>query len=84
MSDKEQTKTVKVFSTPTCPWCTRAKAYLTDKRVKFENIDVSEDYEAGQQMVAKSGQSGVPQLWIDEEVVVGFNQPLIDQLLNLE
>ena len=84
MSDKEQTKTVKVFSTPSCPWCVRAKQYLTEKGVSFEDIDVSQDYEAGQQMVAKSGQSGVPQLWIDEEVVVGFNQPLIEQLFDIE
>jgi len=84
MSNKEQTKQVKVFSTPTCPWCTRAKAYLQEKGIKFDDIDVSKDYSAAQQMVAKSGQSGVPQLWIDDEVVVGFNQPLIDQLLDLE
>ena len=84
MSDQKQTKRVKIFSTPSCPWCTRAKQYLTEKSIDFEDIDVSQDYEAAQQMVARSGQSGVPQLWIEDEVVVGFNQPLIDQLLGLE
>ncbi len=84
MAQESNTKKVKVFSTPTCPWCTRVKEYLKEKNVTYENIDVSQDYEAAQRMVAKSGQSGVPQLWIDDEVVVGFNQPLIDQLLGLE
>lgn len=82
MENKNEKK-VKVFSTPSCPWCTRAKDYLNENKIEFENIDVSNNYEAAREMVEKSGQSGVPQLWIDEEVVVGFNQPLIDQLLGI-
>ena len=74
-------KKVKVFSTPTCPYCHMAKAYLKNKKVEFEDIDVSRDQAQAIQMVQKSGEMGVPQLWIDDEVVVGFNQPVIDQLL---
>lgn len=76
-------QTIKVFSTPTCPWCTKVKEYLTGKGINFEDIDVSRDNESAAQMVQKSGQMGVPQLWINDEVVVGFDQEKIDQLLGL-
>jgi len=76
-------KKVKVFSTPTCPYCHMAKAYLKDKKIEFEDIDVSINQAQAVQMVQKSGEMGVPQLWIDDEVVIGFNKPVIDQLLGL-
>jgi len=60
-----------------------AKAYLKEKKVAFEDIDVSVNEKQAMAMVKKSGQMGVPQLWIDDEVVVGFDQTLIDNLLGL-
>jgi len=76
-------KKVKVFSTPTCPYCHMAKAYLKDKKIEFEDIDVSLDQNQARAMVEKSGQMGVPQLWIDGEVIIGFNKPAIDHVLDL-
>lgn len=76
-------KKVKVFSTPTCPYCHMAKAYLKDKKIEFEDIDVSQDQAQAVQMVQKSGEMGVPQLWIEDQVVIGFNKPAIDELLGL-
>jgi glutaredoxin-like YruB-family protein len=77
----QQKHTVKVFSTPTCPYCHMAKDFLKSKSVEFEDIDVSQDRVQAMQMVQKSGQMGVPQLWIDGQVVVGFDTPRINQLL---
>ncbi|KKQ02123.1 MAG: YruB family glutaredoxin-like protein [Candidatus Roizmanbacteria bacterium GW2011_GWA2_36_23] len=79
---KEQKK-VKVFSTPTCPYCYMVKDYLKEKHVQFEDINVSIDQVQAMNMVKRSGQMGVPQLWIDDRVVVGFNKPEIDELLKL-
>jgi len=76
-------KKVKVFSTPTCPYCHMAKDYLTDKKVSFEDIDVSQDQQQAQKMIERSGEMGVPQLWIDDQIVIGFNKPAIDHLLGL-
>lgn len=70
-----------VYSTPTCPWCSRAKAYLTQLGVPYEDKDVSRDVEAAREMVRISGQMGVPVLVIDGNVVVGFDKPRIDELL---
>lgn len=74
---------VTVFSTPTCPWCARLKAYLREKRVPFKDVDVSRDTRAAEQMVQRSGQMGVPQAWIDGQVVVGFDRKRVDTLLGL-
>ncbi|MGI6162531.1 MAG: glutaredoxin family protein [Bacillota bacterium] len=74
---------VVVYSTPTCPWCTRAKDYLKQAGIDFEEKDVSVDLQAAREMVKVSGQMGVPVLTIDGSVVVGFDKKKIDQLLGL-
>lgn len=73
--------TVKVYSTPTCPWCTTAKKYLTSKNVAFEDLDVSRNRAAAMEMLEKTGQQGVPVINIDGKYIVGFNQAAIDKLL---
>lgn len=77
-------KAIKVFSTPTCPWCTRVKEYLDENQIEYEDIDVATNREWAIKMIEKSGHQGVPQLWIGNELVVGFNKEKIDDLLELE
>jgi len=74
---------VKVYSTPTCVYCVTLKKFLKDKGIEFKEIDVSEDKEAADRMVEKTGQMGVPVVEIDEEVVVGFDRKKISKLLNI-
>ncbi len=76
-------QTVTVFSTPTCPWCTRLKNYLRQNNVAFKDVDVSADETMAMRMYERSGQLGVPQAWINGEVVVGFDQHRIRDLLGL-
>lgn len=77
-------KNVVVFSTPTCGWCRKLKSYLKQKQIRFKDVDVSRDDKAARDMVKKTGQRGVPQLWINNYPVVGFNKPKIDKLLNIK
>ena len=72
---------VKVYSTKTCPWCKKVKEFLTEKNVKFENIDVGEDQEASKEMVEKSGQMGVPVVDIDGKIIVGFDKEALEKAL---
>lgn len=74
---------VKVYSTPTCPYCKMAKQFLTENNIEFENIDVAANQAATQEMIAKSGQMGVPVLIIDEQVIVGFDKGKIKKLLGV-
>lgn len=73
---------VTVYSTPTCPWCTRAKDYLKDKNISFKEINVAEDRVGAAEMVRKSGQRGVPVIDIAGNIVIGFNQTSLDNYLN--
>lgn len=83
MPDEEKPK-VKVYSTTTCPWCHRAKEFLDELGVEYEDINVAEDQQAAQEMVEKSGQRGVPVIMIGDDVIVGFNPDAIKKALNME
>ena len=74
---------VLVFTTPSCPWCGRAKAYLRERRVPFREVDVSRDASAARDMVRRTGQMGVPVIEIDGRPIVGFDRRRIDSLLGL-
>lgn len=82
MGDKMDKK-VKIYSTPTCPFCIRAKQFLKENNIDFENIDVSANQIAAEEMVRKSGQMGVPVLEIDGEIIVGFDKQRIKQALGI-
>ncbi len=77
-------KKVIVFSTPTCSWCRKLKSYLRENKIRFTDVDVSRDKKALKDMIRKTGQQGVPQMWIDNRPVVGFDKRKIDRLLNLK
>ncbi len=74
---------VKMYSTPTCGYCNIAKDFLEEKGVKVEVFDVSVDEKKRQDLIEKSGQMGVPVLEIGDEIIIGFDQARISQLLNL-
>ena len=75
-------KTVKIYSTPTCPYCMRAKQFLKDNNVEFEDFDVSKDQTKAQEMIDKSGQMGVPVIDIDGEIIVGFDKDAIEKAIS--
>ena len=75
---------VKVYSTPTCPYCHTLKAFLKEKGVEFQDIDVSQDEKALNEMIDKSSQMGVPVSDIDGQIVIGFDREKICQLLKIE
>ncbi len=77
-------KKVKIYTTPLCPWCQVTKDFLKSYNIEFEEIDVSQDIEKAKEMIEKSGQTGVPVIEIDDQVVVGFNRPLLEKLLGIE
>jgi len=76
-------KNVKVYSTPTCPWCVRAKQFLKDNNIAFEDFDVGADQAKADEMVKVSGQMGVPVINIEGEIIVGFDKDRIKQSLGI-
>ena len=76
--------TVKVYSTPWCAYCKKAKEYFAAHNVVFTESDVSTDEKARDEMISKSGQLGVPVIDIDGKIVVGFDQDRLAELLQIK
>ena len=76
-------KEVVIFSTPTCHFCQQTKEFLKEHNIDFTEHDVSVDQEKRQEMIEKSGQMGVPVLFIGEEIIIGYDEPKIKQELGL-
>ena len=70
-----------IYYTPTCPYCKRAKEYLSRQGIEYTEHNVATDRKAAKEMVKRSGQLGVPVILIGDEVIVGFHQSQIDKLL---
>jgi len=75
---------IRVFSTPTCPYCVTLKAYLDEKGFKYEDINVAEDKKAAKEMIEKSGQMGVPVSEIKGEIIIGFDKEKINKILGIK
>ncbi|MBU3964664.1 glutathione S-transferase N-terminal domain-containing protein [Patescibacteria group bacterium] len=75
---------VKIYSTPSCPYCEILKQFLYEKGVKFEVIDVSDNEEAQNYIFEKTGKMAVPVTEIDDEIVIGFDKQKIMELLRLK
>lgn len=72
---------IKIYSTPTCPWCKKTKDYLKSKNIDFIDVNVADDMKEREEMRSLSKQSGVPVINIDGKIVVGFNKIEIDKLI---
>jgi glutaredoxin 3 len=72
---------ITLYSTPSCTYCRKAKAFFQQNRIPFSEYDVSRDRRRADEMVRKSGQMGVPVIDINGRIIVGFNQPEIEKAL---
>ncbi|MAQ77334.1 NrdH-redoxin [Candidatus Campbellbacteria bacterium] len=74
-------KTVEIYSTPTCHFCHMAKDYFQEKNIEYTEHNVAEDQEKRAEMMEATGQMGVPQIKIGDQMIVGFNESEIEKLL---
>jgi glutaredoxin-like YruB-family protein len=81
MSVSADENKVVVYSTNSCPWCVKAKEYLTSLNVPFLPVDVGADKEAAREVVEKTRQRGVPVVKVGERYIVGFDQDAIKSAL---
>ncbi len=83
-SAKVSKRKVRLFLTPGCPYCFTLKEFLKEHNIEFEDIDVSKDEKARDEMIEKSGKMEVPIIEIDGEIVAGFDKEKIVKLLNIK
>jgi len=65
---------IEIYSADNCPWCNRAKSLLRTKGLDFEEIDISADAARAVEMIQRSGQRTVPQIFIEDEHIGGFDE----------
>ncbi|HWH16150.1 MAG TPA: glutaredoxin domain-containing protein [Candidatus Paceibacterota bacterium] len=76
-------KTVTIYTTPTCHFCQMSKEYFKEHNVTYTEHNVATDMEKRQEMIEKSGQMGVPVVFIGDEMIVGFDKRRFDELLGI-
>ena len=74
---------VTVYSTPTCVWCGKAKEFLKDNNIHYNEVDVAADQKAAEFMIEKSGQMGVPVIQVDDQFIVGYDKNAMKKVLKL-
>jgi len=75
---------IKVYSTKSCLYCVMEKDFLKENKIEFEDIDVSTNHKAANEMIKKSGQMGVPVTEIDGEIIVGFDKEKLKKILSIK
>jgi len=85
MSEEKNTKKDNqkaiIYTTPWCQFCKHVEAYLDEKNIPYEKIDVQADQDKAKEMIEKSGQMGVPVTEIKGEIIVGWDKPKFEALL---
>ena len=77
-------KSVTIDTTSTCGYCKMAKAFFAENKVEYKEVNVEQDSVAAQEMITKSGQMGVPVIDVDGQIIVGFDQPKLSELLEVK
>ncbi len=74
-------KNVTIYSTPTCHFCHAAKDFFAENNITFTDHDVSADLEKRAEMIDLTGQMGVPVIRIEDDIIIGFDEDKIKELL---
>jgi len=75
---------VTIYTTPTCVYCKAAKDFFKEHNVEYDEKDVAVDEQAREAMVEKSGQLGVPVIDVKGNIVIGFDEAKLSELLGVK
>ncbi len=81
---------VRIYTTPQCPWCKKTKNFFQAHDIDYEEVDVADDEDAQKEMIEKSGQRGVPVTIVDEDdegdehIIIGFDEDQLTETLGIE
>ncbi len=78
------TKEVSIYTTPSCVYCRMTKAFFQKNNIQYKELNVATDLKAREEMISKSGQLGVPVITVDNDVVIGFDQEKLAELLGVK
>jgi len=72
---------VTIYSTPVCHFCEAAKEFFKENDVTYTEYDVAADADKRQEMIDMTGQMGVPVIQIGQDIVIGFDEDKVKELL---
>lgn len=75
---------VSIYSTPVCSYCKMAKEFFKEKNISYTEYNVASDAEKRAEMIERSGQMGVPVIQIGDNIVIGFDQKAISEILEIK
>lgn len=75
---------VTIYIAPNCPYCTEAIQWLNQHNIEYATIDVSELQAAGKELTVRTGASGVPTIFMDDQVLVGFTKKMYSEFFGME
>ncbi|MFB6158941.1 MAG: glutaredoxin family protein [Candidatus Nanohalobium sp.] len=75
---------IEVYSTPSCPYCDKIKEWLDENGYEYTEFNVAENKEKAKEMIQRTGQRGVPQTFIGDTEVVGFQPGKIEEAIEEE
>ena len=81
--ETKQQKLVTIYSTPTCVYCRMAKDFFKEHSISYTEHNVAVDAGQREYMFKRTGQMGVPVIEIGNEVIIGFDEERISDLLGL-
>ena len=65
---------ITILTSPVCSYCHAAKSLLQEQDISYQEVDLINDAEQAQQLLTKSGQRTVPQIFINEKPIGGFTE----------
>lgn len=77
------THRVRIFTTPVCVYCKKAKEFFVANNIQYSEVDVIQDEKAREEMVEKTGMMAVPVIDVNGQFLVGFNEPQLRKALGL-
>ena len=74
---------VTIYSTPVCHFCQAAKEFFKENKIEYTEHDVATDSEKREEMIEMTGQMGVPVIQIGDDVIIGFDEEKVKELLKM-
>jgi glutaredoxin-like YruB-family protein len=72
-----------IYTAQSCPHCQEAKQWLQANGISYEEFDVSENEEKQNELMEKAGQLAVPVIEAGSEIIIGFNESRLSELLGV-
>lgn len=74
-------QTVVLFATRGCPRCEEARAFLRDRNVSFEDVEVKGNAKAVRELIRVAGHAVVPTIMVGDDVQVGWDASRVEDML---